>query len=167
MSKRINRKKLKGNVMGKRQVIDAISVTIDRIENEIGDTETINSLYDAILEIYHDVLQTNDTYNYGGNLKRGHQRAKPWWNVTLSVKWKQLVAAESAYLKCKGNHANKRLLRDAYKKEQRSFDKLYRQTKRKYEMNLYLNAPSTNLLANSLLNSRRNRAASLLRKNLP
>ena len=57
---------------------------------------------------------------------------KPWWNQTLSKYRKDLRKAQKNWLKCSGTNPDRVYLWKIFKDKQKSFDKLVRQEKRKF-----------------------------------
>ena len=72
-------------------------------------------------------------------------KAKPYWDKTLSAKWKQMHEAELRFRKARKNQSSNVLfLRNCFKRKQRDFDKVLCKKKCAYHKSLLLKIESCN-----------------------
>jgi len=107
--------------------------TIDKIENYIKTENDIQHAYDEFENLIKDEMKNKlSTYKCNSGIKR--KNYKPYWNDELGNQWSKVCETEKAWLRFKGPNCRKRTLKDVYCFERKTFDKLNRKYKRKYQV---------------------------------
>ena len=65
---------------------------------------------------------------------RKKSRYKPYWSDDLQSAWDTVCEKERLWLRCRGSPVLKRRLRDSYNQQRKTFDKMNRCAKRKYQI---------------------------------
>ena len=109
-----------------------------KVNSFINDMETMQSSQDLVNDMYHDICSTikcemhkaleSRTVKVPPSCKR---QAKPWWTDRLSLRWKEVSAAEKAWVKAKAR-CQKDTKKALYKQKKKEMDREIQQAKRNY-----------------------------------
>ena len=130
-------KKYKYNTMSPEFLKSETWIAIlDSLLNRLTDIDPLQSQVDVFYEdMLSEIFKEMDQYiqykQVSSNTRKRLKTHKPFWNDELTTAWKTMANAEKLIRKNKNNSMNT-ILRSEFRLKQKQFDKLLRQTERKY-----------------------------------
>ena len=118
---------------------------ISRIESSLKTQSKVDELYDCMLSDIFKEMDAHIEYRSASKRSRKHYKNhKPFWNADLTNAWKIMVKAEKLYISNPRNTDKYKNLRTDYLSKRKIFDKLLRNTERKYNRDKALEIESIN-----------------------
>ena len=104
---------------------------IETIEQSRDTQIQIDRTYDEIVQIYirEMSLKFQCTNSTATSQKKFRFTRKPWWDEELTIKFKEMQAAEHAYTKSRRKSTQNHPLRNSFKCKQDVFDKVLKRKK--------------------------------------
>ena len=131
--KRYNVQTVPVDFMGSEEKRQELVNIIEEIERCRNRQDEIDKVYEKLCDMYYGEMnrwfRARDVHP--NSRKRLHKSTKPFWNEALQNLWYVLCESEKRYLKANG--VQRRELHAQFKSDQKSFDRLYRKTERKYK----------------------------------
>ncbi|VDI14403.1 Hypothetical predicted protein [Mytilus galloprovincialis] len=136
VSKRIKRntKNVPNDFLTDESVQQMVRDTITKIENFIHVDQDIQSAYNEFQELVQREMSNRLPVVKQIQNKRSKSFYKPYWNETLQKQWNTACEYEKQWLKFHGSPQRKKLMKDRYCYERKTFDKLNRKFKRKFNI---------------------------------
>ena len=115
-------------------LLDMVNETIQNIERCLNQHNDVNSAYDTFTSFLKSEMDNVLPKKRVVHKSHKRTRYKPYWSDELQCAWDTVCEKERLWLRCNGSPVLKRRLRDDYNQQRKSFDKLNRCAKRRYQM---------------------------------
>ena len=122
--------------MNNPDVIEALNVTIRKLERELEHKNDVSRAYKTFTEFVQTEMEKHIQWKNVSVTRQRNTKSmyKPYWNDELGTQWSEVKLCESEWLKSKSNGATRRRLKEKFCDERRKFDKINRKYKRKFQI---------------------------------
>ena len=134
-SKQVHRKQILrrfgDNYMNSEVANRLLPELIADMEKRDSEQETGNKIYKELC----DLLLSEAEKSVNKNRKRKHTKRKPYWDLELSKKWREMKTAEKSYrISCKEHQIKKSILekKTEFRRAQKEFDGTLKRKKRAF-----------------------------------
>ncbi len=145
VSFKINR--VKEDFLKSPEKINELTGLIDELLEMRSTQERLDEWYDEFVRVYH--TEINMFYKKLENTTRSHKNyfisLKPWWLDDLSESAKVGHRAEHLYVKLVKEHKNAANAKTQFLQAQKQFDKLVKQSKRRWQRNQVFELEKANM----------------------
>ena len=111
----------------------AIEDTILKIEHSLETERNVSAAYESFLNLINSEMNKHLPKKHFKKTTQSKSSYKPYWCNELQQAWNLVCDRERCWLKCRGSQAEKSRLRQLYNSERKTFDKIHRSAKRKYQ----------------------------------
>ncbi len=128
---RYNTTSIPPDFMNNYEARDKILKLIEMQELSRESQKTVDHCYDVLLKC---IFEEMDKYlpKLGSKSTKSLRVKKPYWNAELMTLWKEMCNNESEYLKYRGPHHVKKLLRSRFNNASKIFQRALRKAERDY-----------------------------------